>query len=199
MYADNMGDSVIDRSSVIIHRVAQLEIHDFIHSCSLSTGNAETSCNSRKVPSMAGRACTIPMCYWDLLQGWCRRLVLPAWLPPVSSVPMWGLTGSAAAAACSHCCAHLWSVELKIQVAIEAGSDFSFSKTQMLATILKFYVEYSSVHVCVYCYLQYLLRSIKAKCLCQLCLFLFDNCWCHFTFVCESQPACCWVTKEGNR
>lgn len=153
MYADNIGDSVINRSPVIIHGVAQLEIHDypaFIHSCSLSTGDAETSCNSREVSRMAGRACTIPMCYWDPLQGWCRWSVPPAWLPPVGSVPTWGLTGSAAAAACSRGCAHLWSAELKIQVAIEAGSDFSFCKMQMLATVLKFHVEYSSVCVCVH-------------------------------------------------
>lgn len=187
-------------SSVIIHRVAQLEIHDYpacIHSYSLSIGDIETSCDCREVPRAEGRTCTVPMRYWDL-QGWWR-LVVPAWLPPVSSILMQGLAGSAA---CCCCCGHLWWVELKIQVAIEAGSNFSFSRMRMLATVLKFPAEYSSLYVCArvsaLCYLQYLLRSVKAKYLCQLCLFLFDNCWCHFTFACESQPACCWV-REGNR
>lgn len=150
MDVDNMGDSIIGRSWVTVHRAEQLEIRDhpvFIHSCSLSTSNAETSCDCGEVPSMAGRACTIPMCYWDLLKGRRHRSVPPAWLPPVSSVPLRGLTGSAAAAACSRCCPHLWSAELNIPVAIEAGSDFSFSKMRMLATVLKFHVEYSSVRV----------------------------------------------------
>lgn len=152
MYADNMGDSDIDRTLMVMQRVAQLEIQDypaFIHSCSLSAGNAETSCNSREVPSTAGRARTILMCYWDLLQCWCWGSVPPAWLSPLRSIPIRGRTGWAAAAACSRCCAHLWSAEVKMQVAIEAGSDSSFSRMQMLATVLKFHVEYSSVRACV--------------------------------------------------
>lgn len=142
---------VIHRSSVTIHRVAQLERATTTLSLSITVPSAlaETSFNSREVPSMAGIACTIPICCWGLLQGWRLWLVPPARLPPVGSDLMRGLTGSAAAMACSCCCAHLWSTELKIQVSIEAGNNFSFTKTWMLATVLEFHVEYFSVCVCM--------------------------------------------------
>lgn len=180
------------------HTKSSTEIHNypaFNHSLSLSTDHAETSCNSKEVPNIAGRACTISVSSWGLVRGWCCAWVLPAWLTPVGSVSMPGFTGSAAAAAHGHCCAHLWSAEHKIPIAIEAGSNISFSKTQVLATVLKYRAEYFPVRVCAFCYLQYLLRSIKAKCLCQCCLFVFDNCWCHCTFVCKWKPVCCWVIE----
>lgn len=136
------------------------------------------------------------MSSWGVGRGWCCAQVLPAWLTPVSSVPVPGFTASAAAPA--HSRAHLWSAHHKMPISTGAGSNGSFSKTRVLATVLKFHVEYSPVCVCAFCYLPYLLRSIKAKCLCQFYLFVFDNCWCHFTFVCKWKSICCWVTEEGK-
>lgn len=119
-----------------------------IHSFSLSTGHAEPSCSS-KGSNTAGRACTISMSSRGLVWGWCCAQVLPPCLTPAGSVPVPGLTGSAAAAAHSHCCAHLWWADHKIPIATGPGSNISFSKTWVLATVLNFHVEYP-LCVCVH-------------------------------------------------
>lgn len=136
-----MDDLVTYRSSVTIHRVALLEVHDypaFNHSFSLSTGHEETI----KVPNTAGRAGIISMSSWGLVRGWCCAWVLPVWLTPVGSVPVPGFTSSDAAAAHSHCWAHPWSADHKMPIVTGAGSNISFSEMRALATVLNFHVEY---------------------------------------------------------